>query len=175
MNCSKVEKIRGEDLDAAEPDMRRHLENCQRCRSLYEELVAIEELATTLNGGRGAPRGFSEHVFREIESGGWNWKPTATAVSCLAAAALAVVWTSAPQSPELDTPRKPEVVEVLAKPILRPVPDEGPVVRELGDPDYVERIFQHPSGSDYILRLPSTIQIRKDDLPPDAYVSHVSH
>lgn len=196
MTCKQIRKLLIEDLVlGARSSVRIHLKNCPECCQFQEELQALEDLSQTLSSGKGAPQGFSGEVFKQTAS----VTPisfrvrNAAAVSVLSLSVLLVVslWPLSDDgaAPEMrigsENSRPSPLGPASFKPMqARSAADEfGVSIRPLSRPtssdidrgDFIDVVIKEPGKPDQILRLPATIQIKKKDLPRDAYVSRVSY
>ncbi len=178
MNCKEVKKLLSDDLAiGARTSVRVHLKQCSHCRSLYETLAEIGDLSLNLRAGQGAPRDFSSSILQQTAAlppaPRFRWQPVAMVLSFLVVlGGAAVIWT-----PEIQRPLTSQQRGLARAPAREPaVLVEEPVIRDLSQPasGYVDVVIRHPSQPDQILRLPSTIQIRRSDLPREAYATKVS-
>lgn len=180
MNCKEVERLLTEDLAwEGDPQVESHLERCGPCSKLHQDLLLLREWSGELREEVKAPADFSAHVMREVRSpgflAGFLLSPTraglvlVTVFGLMAMGDLSLealfrdgggsrAWESALESRQGIT-----VFELNADP-------EG-----TGGTSYVEVVLEDPTESEYILRLPSTIEIRRTEFQSEFYLQNVSH
>lgn len=177
MNCRRVEKLLIEDsASGALSQLREHMAQCDSCRELHEELLAIEELSSNLSSGQGAPECFSSTVFEQTlhshPSRGYPLRLMVVgAFSAVLAAGLA--WQSGVGIG--GGAGKGALAEGAA---ATPVSFEQlRVVRHVDhiEPEFVDVILDRPGSSPYLLRLPAKIEIRHDELPRERQVSYATY
>jgi len=178
MTCKQVELILAEDIRAVEQaEVQDHIRCCGDCEKLYRDLLSMEEISRLLGETAQAPTDFSSRVHQRLaESSGWQlfWRPVFV-VGLLILISAGFLWV--------------RVVQTTDEPVLaaRPIVQEDESrserlvnvsqrvePRQAPDP-YVEVILSSPSQPEYILRLPSRINIRTTHLHHDFYLEHASY
>ncbi len=182
MTCAEVEKILLDDLDAASAaDVDAHLRVCRDCRDLRRQLVEIEELNRDLSRLSGAPLGFTGKIVSEV-SRRCTWPalgPLAAVLVGVTLLGLGLRWSqnlSDAASVEAVSARQPVFFQDRSP---RDGADGLDSLRGDGVPgqtgsSYMEVMISEPSGRSYIVRVPSTIEIRHNKLTEDRFVK-VSH
>jgi hypothetical protein len=183
MSCEKIRQVLIEDPSAEQSsEVRSHLEACQECRKLHEDLLNLEQLSGLLKDQVSAPSDFASRVVsRADRRTGWRFGflSGTAAVSLLLVAATLVGW-NAPDQAQPEVAR--EVLESVGSGPERIVFKEFSAEEIIGvkdsgvrSDDYVEIIVENATGSEYLLRVPSTIKIRRSDLHHDLYFTDVSY
>ncbi len=178
MTCKQVEVILAEDIRAVErAEVQDHIRCCGECEKLYRDFLSMEEISRFLGETVEAPSDFSSRVHQRLaESSGWQvfWRPVFV-VGLLILISTGFLWV--------------RVVQTTGEPVLasRPIVQEdesgsGSLVNASGRVEpgeapspYVEVILSSPSQPEYILRLPSRIKIRTNQLHHDFYLEHASY
>jgi hypothetical protein len=183
MNCEKIRQILTEDAGAGlASEVRSHLEACERCRRLHQDLLNLEELSGLLKGKVSAPPDFAARVLRR-SVGQPNWRYgflSGAAASLLILVAALVGWEHARNEvqPEVAPGMIQSLVQEPERIVLSPFAAEDTIgVQENGllPDDYIDVLLRSASGSEYRVRVPSTIRIRQSDLHHDLYVTDVSY
>lgn len=177
MTCQEVTKLLTEDIQAMNQlKVRAHLAQCLECEEFRGELLSLESLAGLLRDQVRAPSDFSSKVDSSLRESSSGWKPVFAVVAVVLVSLIALwgvkngygvfeseqsVVSSREVKQEYTLPGRTGAVEL---PRLDPRSD-----------DYVEVILDGPSEPEYILRLPSRIEIRRSQLHRDSSLKHVSH
>lgn len=170
MTCKEVEQLLTEDIslgnDARVED---HIGRCGVCRKLLRELDSMSELSRLLREMDQAPADFSSRVYARLARpslGQLQWKP-ALVLGLVILGLVGFLWIQEEQpAPEAmlvseETPRE----ELFAR-----VKDGDWV-----EGTYVDVILNSPTDAEYILRLPSRIKVRTNDLNHDIYLNNASY
>lgn len=170
MTCKEVEQLLTEDIslgnDARVED---HIGRCGVCRKLLRELDSMSELSRLLREMDQAPADFSSRVYARLARPSlWQlqWKP-ALVLGLVILGLVGFLWIQEEQpAPEAmlvseETPRE----ELFAR-----VKDGDWV-----EGTYVDVILNSPTDAEYILRLPSRIKVRTNDLNHDIYLNNASY
>lgn len=177
MKCPEVEQKLVEDVCAAEEiEVAIHLRGCGACRSLREQLRALEELSSELRDQARAPESFVCEVLAQVRThsrgiaGRWEVRAAGFAVLIVLSALAAGFWLSqgwetaaSVQAGETGT----EGIEWMAAP--EPERFIG------GENGYVDVILGESPEERFILRLPPVIEVRQTRLHDRAYFQNVSH
>ena len=177
MTCTEVERLLTEDISQGnDARVQRHIVGCSICRKLHRELDSMSELSRLLREIDKAPADFSSRVYERLEQPSlWQlqWKP-ALVLALVILGLVSFLWIQEMQPvPEAmlvseETPREDAFTRV----------QDGDL--ELIDGDrvegpYVDVILKSPSEPEYILRLPSRIKVRTNDLNHDIYLNNASY
>ncbi len=180
MTCAEVEKVLLEDPDAASgAEVEGHLRACRSCQDLRRQLLEIEELNRDLARLSGAPLGFTHKIVSEV-SRRRSWPalgPLAVVLLGVTLLGAGLRWSqglSEAASAKTGSVRQPVVFQDRS---LEDAADSldyvrGGVSGQTGS--YMEVMISEPSGRSYIVRVPSTIEIRHNKLTEDRFVK-VSH
>jgi hypothetical protein len=167
MNCEQVQLSLVEDLaNRTEEQVARHLESCAVCRRVCDELLELEDLSRSLSGRFRVPATFQAEVLARAAVE----RPRKRRLRFALAAAVFVVISLGLVRPwdrlsAVDAPRREEP--------HRWAVSWGEGVPERDTP-MVEVVIEGQEEP-LILRLPSTIEIRRTDLREDFYIQNVSH
>ncbi|MCH8820735.1 MAG: hypothetical protein IIB03_10535 [Acidobacteria bacterium] len=177
MTCKEVEQLLTEDIslgnDARVED---HIGRCGVCRKLLRELDSMSELSRLLREMDQAPADFSSRVYARLARPSlWQlqWKP-ALVLGLVILGLVGFLWIQEEQpAPEAmlvseETPRE----ELFAR------VKDGDLEFIDGDwveGTYVDVILNSPTDAEYILRLPSRIKVRTNDLNHDIYLNNASY
>ncbi len=179
MNCQEVEKLLIDSLDAADrPEICEHLLGCPACAELRRQLEEIEGLNRALARVSGAPRGFSGKVASEVSRGrrlrpGWGILFSAAAGVALLAGGLHFSQGYSDSARSLEIETSIDGADLAADDFdFRP---SFEAYRQPGQAgiSYIE-VMVPASGGSYIVRVPSTIQIRRPS-PVEAQLTRVSY
>ncbi len=188
MNCTRVERLLTEDLRSAEnADLSRHLNECQRCKDLYRELKSLAELSGELKNEVQAPAFFASRICARASESARPRRSLALAVlttSVIGVFSFAIVKFALLS----DTPVQTATPSVIATGSVTedqaiepqwttdwPV-SESSLLNDRGrDPRYVEILVSEPSESDFIVRLPSSIEVGSNQADNEYYLRNVSH
>ncbi len=189
MNCTTVERLLTEDLGSAESaDLSRHLHECQHCRELYRELKSLEELSGELKNDMQAPAFFASRVCARASepAGPRRLLALALLTTCVIGFSsfaivksgilsdAAVVQTAAPSVAVTGSATADQAIEPLW--ITDWPVAESNIASDRGrDPRYVEILVSEPSESDFIVRLPSAIEVGSNQADNEYYLRQVSH
>lgn len=145
--------------------MAAHLKECEECRSVYADLLEIEELSRSLSGRVQVPPNFREEVLAKVA----RERPSRPfrLVAALAGVVLLAATASFFQGVESVDSTRHEGESAL----------EGgrPDKARPAEPTYVDVIVTGEEDEKFILRLPSVIEVRRTELQEDFYISNVSH
>ncbi|MEE2821790.1 MAG: hypothetical protein VYA53_02290 [Acidobacteriota bacterium] len=179
MTCKEVERLLTENISRGQDfQVQQHIRRCSVCKKFYHDLDSMSELSHLLGKMDKAPTGFSSSVHQRLAQQpylGWlHWR--VAPVLCLLILGLtSLLWIR-----EAQFTRKGEIL------ISEEMFQETPFVR-VGDGDlqlidgdavpnpYVDVILESPSEDEYILRLPSRIKIRTNDLNHEIYLNNTSY
>lgn len=169
MNCGQVQHNLAEDLASrADPELARHLNSCAACRRMCDDLLELEELSQSLSGSFRVPDSFQAEVLARaaLERPRNRRLRLALAAGFCFAAFLGLV-------------RPWEGLNAVDLPDAGPYPERWSASIEDGGSEgqvpLVEVLIEGFDKQPVILRLPSTIEIRRTDLQEDFYIRHVSH
>jgi len=128
--------------------------------------VDLDDLSKSLSGRYRVPSGFQEAVLGRASRARRRlmirW--AVAAVLFLAAAVSGVFWTMQGEPPVPPPP---------ATPVSASFPAEG--LEFVSDAPYVEVVVESDGKEGMILRLPSVIEIHRNQLQEDFYINNVSH
>ncbi len=182
MTCAEVEKVLLEDLDAASgADVEAHLLVCRDCQDLRRQLVEIDELNRDLARLSGAPLGFTGKIVSEV-SRRRSWPvlgPLAAVLVGVTLLGAGLRWSqsiSDAASIDAGSVRQPVIFQDRSTgngPDGLDDPRGNGIPAQSGS-SYMEVVISEPSGRSYIVRVPSTIEIRRNKLTDDRFVK-VSH
>ena len=171
MICSVVQKKIIEDLDhRLEEEIGAHLGNCSECRQLYDDLVALEELAQSLGDQYKAPTGFGARVVAQankIKSGRFfRFRPVLVPLA-IVMLLFGFFWMNdgAITSGSLET--QGIAVSDIAAGIQDYENGEGL--------SYVEVVIDDDDDGEMILRLPSIIEVRRTEWHEDFYYHNTGY
>ncbi len=167
MNCEQVQLSLVEDVaNRADERVARHLESCAVCRQVCDELLELEDLSRSLSGRFRVPATFQAEVLARAAGEGHRIRrlrfALAAAVFVVVSLGLVRPWD---RLGAVDTPQLEEYQRWAAS-WDQGVPNQ--------DAPMVEVVIEGPEEP-LILRLPSTIEIRRTDLREDFYIRNVSH
>jgi predicted anti-sigma-YlaC factor YlaD len=160
MNCRRFQSSLAEDLlNQGEERVAAHLKECEECRAVYSDLLEIEELSRSLSGRVQVPPNFREEVLAKVA------RKRRSRPFRLVAAVAGVVLLAATVSffqgvESVDSTRHKGGRPDKARP---------------AEPTYVDVIVTGEENEEFILRLPSVIEVRRTELQEDFYISNVSH
>ena len=166
MRCSKIQKALTEDLSAAAlSEIRKHLEDCCRCRELLEDLRAIDTLNRSLPKRTQAPADFGERVICGLSTPKRR-RATLTYLMLVPAVVLlaGIGWNLSLSLSTSGTLEKATAESFDAAVGTEMALDgllENSVRSGATNSDYVEVIVEVPDGAPFIIRIPSTIQVRE--------------
>lgn len=166
MNCREIEELLLDDIRQRERrEVEEHLEGCERCRVLCENLERIRELNQALFQAAEAPEGFENRVLAEAAEPRWKLWQTAVmtlSLTLVVSGGWLVMNGTMSGNPSVSTPENAAVLPVDNIRGPQPLPESSA--------QFVEVLVTDSQGQSYIVRVPSTIQIRRDDFRRSGYV-----
>jgi len=188
MNCRKVERLLTEDFRSADnPELACHLDECEGCRALYRDLKALAELSGKLKKETEAPAFFVSRVCARLPervSLRRSLKLAVVAVSVIVILSLGFLKFFFLVEKPAGTANQSIVVTGSAGEDWSveedwrtewPVAESGLLSAPEAKSEFVEILVGKPSESDYIVRLPSTIEVRNSQAENEYYLRNVSH
>lgn len=183
MTCKELESLLNEDIKMVQSmEVRDHIHYCEFCRKLCEELVSLDELSNLLRNVSQAPDGFMAQVCeRTTQRTGLPMYWQHVAALCCILLGVVFLW------PAVESSGKKELLveaQVSEKRKLAKASDavfSGSVVDDPETLSHVDLVVTPPRKpgdspqQDFILRLPSRIEIHRTNLHDDFYLNHVSH
>lgn len=181
MNCKELERLVVEDIRTVnDVEVQDHIGRCDKCEKLCREFLSMEGLSSRLRDQVEAPDDFSARVCERLTQGAgwWVFRRPVVALCVVLGAAVLVLWAtevqvgSSAEKTVLNSRQIVEESEFLPRAFVN-----EPGLRDANhvrDP-YVDVILRAPAEPEYILRLPSRIEIHRTDLHHDFYLNHVSY
>ena len=188
MTCRKVERLLTENFRSADNDeLARHLAECDGCRRLQQDLKALAELSGEIKKETEAPAFFTSRVCARISEPG----PARRSLTFAVLTVSAVVVFSLGLLRFTFLTDKP--ANATNQSVVRTgsagedwsveqdwradssLPASGIMTGPENDARFVEILVGKPSESDYIVRLPSTIEVRNSQAENEYYLRNVSH
>lgn len=174
MSCQELVELLLDRLDACEPAVREHLKGCSECRRAYEELKSLDELQRALAGTVHAPAEFSGQVLSALSARRRRIRwVLPSAFAGLMFVGLGIAWLAGFSGTAV--PGELPAYGELGVVSDQPGEDHEDQALPPGDRPYVDVVLENAPELEFILRLPSTIEIRASGLHDDFYASNVSH